>query len=189
MAVTDYKSAGTITNEPRNSKEDWINPTNAGASDNARAICDVKQYTYGDWLRCVNFGFTTEDIPSGHDVDGIEVKIERQSENSGEVEDSAIYVRIAAGQTGDNKADDTGWQTDSDEEVTRGGAADDWNWEGDDAEVRASTFGVDISAANGGFTSAREARVDHVQIRVYHSEAAPSAVLPGGMDTYRRRRV
>lgn len=168
--TTDWKSPGTCANAARGSGADWQSPSNAQDSDNNRTICDIAANTYGDWLRCTNFGFTTDDIPTGATIIGIEVQIERQAENASYIRDDAIYLRDSGGQTGDNKADTgTNWPT-SDATVTYGDSSDDWGTSISDSEVRASTFGIDISAFNTWFFfTPYEARIDHVQIRVHYS--------------------
>lgn len=187
MAVTGYKSPGTCTSEDRDGKAAWSNPSYASASEDDRAISDVGASTYSDWLRCVNFGFTTGDIPEGATITGIELSIERQAETAVNTYDSAIYLRTSAGQgTSDNKAVADLWPT-ADASATYGGDADTWNTGYDDSDIRDSTFGVDISIANNHGTQAREARIDHVQIRVYYTVAGADA-LPMAMNHYRRMR-
>jgi len=172
MAVTAYKSSGTQANVDRDAEAAWANPTNAATSDDTRAIVNVAKTTYSDWLRLTNFGFTSGDVPSGATIDGIEVSVERQSADVLDVTDSAIYLRdSAASQQGDNKASGTGWSSGGDEIVVYGGAADTWNALLDQADIVSSNFGIDISAGNSGSTN-REARIDHVKIRVYYTEAA-----------------
>ena len=169
MAVTSYKSSGTQANADRDSKAAWSNPSYASGLDDNRAIADVAKSTYSDWLRLTNFGFTGSDVPSGATIDGIEVVIQRQSENEDNVSDSAIYLRNgSAAQAGDNKATATGWPT-TDTDATYGGAADDWNASLTQADVIDTDFGIDISADNDNAISAREARVDDVKIRIYYT--------------------
>jgi hypothetical protein len=148
----------------------WSNPQFAQSSDDFRAISDVDSNGNSDWLRCTNFGFTTADIPSGATIDGIEVQIERQSEN-GDIDDSAIYLRDSVGQTGDNKASPTNWGT-FDSTATYGGASDDWNALLSDSDIRDTSFGIDISANNDNGFAYRQARVDHVLIKVYYTVAS-----------------
>lgn len=190
MAVTAYKSSGTQENVDRSSKVAWSNPSYASGDDESRAICDVGKNTYSDWLRLTNFGFTSGDVPSGATINGIEVNVNRQSEASGNISDSAIYLRNgAAAQVGDNKASGTGWQTNNDEDFVYGGATDTWNANLTQADIVDADFGIDISADNDNFISAMEARVDDVKIRIYYTEAGAGPVLPIFLNSYRRRRV
>ena len=41
MATTALKSPGTITNEDRDGKVAWADPTNAASSNDADAVCDA----------------------------------------------------------------------------------------------------------------------------------------------------
>jgi hypothetical protein len=187
MAVTDYKSPGTITNEDR-SAEDWNNPEYAASSNDSRAISDVQNTAFSDWLRCVNFGFATGDVPEGATIDGIEVAIERHAETDNDIIDSAIYLRTSAGQSGDNKAA-AGYWPETDAIATYGASDDDWNAGYDDDDIRDATFGVDISAFNDQPSQQREARIDHVQIRVYYTEAGAGGDAAVPMIHHKRRRV
>lgn len=178
MPVTGFKSPGTITNEERPGN-DFTNPGYAAASDDSRTIADVSGGgSVSDWLRCVNFGFTTGDIPDGAVITGIEVTIEDHGETTN-ISDSAIYLRTSAGQSGNNKATNT-WTT-SDYVWTYGGDGDMWGTSYDDADIRDSTFGVDISATNSHPNQAREARIDHVQVRIYYSTGATVSMNPAAM--------
>ena len=175
MAVTGWKSPGTCASVDRDGKAAWANPDNAKISDGNYAVCDAAALDYGDWLRCTNFGFTVGDVPAGSSVDGIEVSVERQAEGTvvSTIVDSALYLRDAGGQTGDNKADAvTNWPT-ADASVIYGGGGDDWNAGLDDTEVIAATFGVDLSIYNEHATQPRHGDVDHIQIRITYT--APGA--------------
>jgi len=171
MAITGWKSPGTCANVDRDGKVAWTNPDNVKVSDNTYAVCDAASMDYGDWLRCTNFGFTIADVPVGSSVDGIEVSIERQGEGAAvtDIVDSALYLRDAGGQAGDNKADAvTNWPV-NDAAVVYGGVADDWNAGLDDTEVIAATFGVDFSIYNEHATQPRHGDVDHIQIRITYT--------------------
>jgi hypothetical protein len=174
-AETGWKSPGTCVSVNRDFGDpSWSNPQFAQSSDDFRAISDVDPNGNSDWLQCTNFGFTTADIPSGALIDGIEVQIERQSENA-DIDDSAIYLRDNSGQTGDNKASFTNWGL-TDSTATYGGASDDWNADLSDNDIRDTNFGIDISANSDNGFAYREARVDHVQIKVYYTVAVSDDV-------------
>ena len=135
MAVTDYKITGTATNETRSgSSQVWSNPFLAEADDGDFTTSILKNIgEFTDWLRCVNFGFTTGDIPSGSTIDGIEMQAEEDSNDA--ATDSSIRLRITSGQVGDDKATGSDWPT-TPTLVTYGGAADDWSFGGDDGDIR-----------------------------------------------------
>ena len=175
MAVTDYKFAGTAANADRDSKVAWSNPDYAKADDTDYAICDVPKTTYGDWLRLTNFGFDTDDIPTGSTVVGIEFVISRYASILNHLHDSDIHMRDSTGQVGDNEASGTKWPT-SIGEATYGGAEDMIGTTLDEDDVLASTFGIDFSAANSGILGASTAYVDYIKVRIYYTvpETAPT---------------
>jgi len=131
FGVTDWKSPGTCISVDRDGKPLWSNPDNVKVSDSNRAICDINDNDYGDWLRCTNFGFTTSDIPSGSTIVGIEMQIERQSEDNIVecIQDDLLYLRKTSGQIGDNKASSDYWTRNADETETYGGSNDTWTTE------------------------------------------------------------
>lgn len=178
MATTDYKSPGTTANRDRDSKAAWNNTDNAKTSNDSRTECVVGKNTYGDWLKLTNFGFTASDVPSGATIDGIEMIVERQCDSLNEVTDSAIYLLdSSASQAGDNKATGDYWGFLVDEEVTYGGAADDWNASLTQSDIVSSNFGVEISANNEDNFSTSDARIDHVEIRIHYTAAAAGAAV------------
>jgi len=169
MAVTGWKFPGTTANVDRDGKALWNNTDEAKVCDNTRTWSNVAATDYNDWLRLTNFGFGVGDIPANHSIDGIEVKNEHNSGTPNSIKDSAIYLRKTAGQVGDNKAKNVHWASGgADEEITYGGAADDWNAGLAQADIIHANFGIDISAVNDdGF--ARTCSIDCVSIRVHHT--------------------
>lgn len=166
--VTAWRHPGTLANVDRDGKQAWVNPANVEVSDDIYASCDIPAGDYGDWLRCTNLEFTICDVPVGATIDGIEVKIERHGGLSG---DSALYLRDAGGQIGDNKAD-AGWWPAGDGEATYGASDDDWNAGLSDDDVRAATFGIDLSARSPNLFIGGEAFVDCVWIRIHYTAVA-----------------
>lgn len=164
--ITAWKTPGTCASADRDGKAEWTNPDNAKTSNDVRAQSGVEQSTYSDWLRCTNFGFDADDIPAGATIVGIEMKLERKAIINNYVFDSAIYLRDAGGQTGDNKITFTVW-TNADVEEIHGDSTDDWNAGLSDSDVRAITFGVDISARNTFTLSSVWCYIDCVSIRVH----------------------
>jgi len=169
--VTDWKTPGTCANVDRDGKMPWVNPDYAKISNNFCAGSSVAEEDYSDWLRCTNFGFTTDDVPNGATIVGIEVKIERKADFADFLKDSAVYLRDSVDRTGDNKATATLWP-ESDTEETHGASDDDWNAELSDADIRDSSFGVDISAYNTWDVDNISALIDCVSIRVHYTTGA-----------------
>jgi len=168
MADTGFNSPGATSNVDRGGEKSWSNPNNAQASDNNRAIVNCDKEDFSDWLRCTTFGIT---IPNGATITGIELTIERQEEATFHfINDSYIVLRKTAGQVGDNKASAAEWPW-SDGTATYGGDGQMWGTTWSEAEIESNDFGVDISIINTDNIDSFEARIDHVQIKVYYTEA------------------
>ncbi len=118
-----------------------------------------------DYLEATGLGL---DIPSGSQIDGIEVKIERSAETSTPVVRDEVAQLIApTGPIGDNKADTTtNWPT-TDTVKTYGGSTDTWGRDWTAAEINSDKFGVRLQVRT---KSLDDARVDHIQIKVYYTE-------------------
>ena len=168
--TTEWKSPGTATNIDRDGGAEWADPNNARLDDSSWSRCDPKN-DYGDWLRLTSYGFTSDDIPLGATIDGIEIKVIRKSESSATVSDSAIYLRKTAGQVGDNKASETGWSM-SEQTVYYGGAADTWNAGLVQGDIVSADFGIDLSMLNDYGGGARWGDIDVIEIRVTYTEGA-----------------
>jgi len=167
MAVTDWKAPGTCANVARPFGEsDWSNVDNAKASNDAYVSSFIVINHFTHWLRCTNFGFTTDDIPSGMSIIGIEVKIEKKANIASGVADSALYLRTSVEQKGSNKADGVTVWSNTDTEITYGASDDSWDSGLSDSDVRGSDFGIDFSAfASFSF---RAAYVDCISVRIYY---------------------
>ncbi|KPJ63742.1 hypothetical protein AMJ44_14065 [candidate division WOR-1 bacterium DG_54_3] len=169
VGITDWKSPGTCANVDRDGKSEWLDVDRVKIQDDLYAGDFFPGQEYNDWLRCTNFGFTTDDIPDGATIFGIEVEIDKYCPYaSGEISDSALYLRKAAGQVGDNKADTvTLWPTsDTDTYISYGGSNDDWNSGLVDSDIRDSGFGIDFSAFNN-MAEIMQAKIDHIRIRIH----------------------
>jgi hypothetical protein len=171
MNVTAWKSPGTCASVANNGGGAWSNPDNAKVSDDSRASVAPASEAGTAWLRCTNFGFTTDDIPAGAVVAGIEVEIERccNYDDARYAFDYAIYLRKTSGQVGDNKAKDSSqhWPLVASEAYgAYGGSADDWNANLTSADIRNADFGIDISADGEGAETT--GYIDHVRIRIYY---------------------
>jgi len=178
MATTDWKYPGTCTNEDRDGEEPWTNPSYADADDGDWTQCDIKTKSYGDWLRLVNFGFTTTDIPVGSTINGIEVEKQRQAEAGSSIHDDSLYLRKTSGQVGDNKANATVWGTGQATD-SYGGSADTWGTTWNHSEIVGnSDFGLDFSAYNKNTTTQRYGEIDYVKIRITYTEAAADGYKP-----------
>lgn len=153
----------------------WANANDAQVDDDADASDDINAGEYNGWLLLTNFGLTTDDVPVGSTIDGIELQIRRNAENATSIKDSAIYLLDGdAAPQGDNKADTvTAWPivggpTEFGEVVSYGGAADTWNAGLTDTDVIDTDFGIRISAYNSAAGYLR-AYVFIMAIKVYFS--------------------
>lgn len=166
--VTEWKSPGTVVNVDRDGKTDWSDVNNVKLQNDTHASDSIPFGTYNDWLRCTNFGFTTDDIRLPYiAVVGIEVQIDKYGGDSF-IRDSALYLLLSGVHQGDDKADTiTIWQTsDTDSYVTYGGPVDEWNSGLRPQDIRDSSFGLEFSAQNTDI-SAVNAFIDHIRVRVY----------------------
>lgn len=144
----------------------WSNPTYIYTSNNQRAIAgplSIDEYSH--WLRATNFGFT---IPDGATIDGIKAEIEKSVYDFG-MEDYSVKIVKAGTEQGTDKKDLTEWPS-TDTYFTYGGATDKWGLTWTSAQINASNFGVSISALYFEDWD-DDARVDHVRITVYYTEA------------------
>ena len=176
MAVTDYKFAGTAANVDRDSKAAWKNPDYAKADDTSYAESSTAKNTYTDWLRLTNFGFTASDIPSGSTINGIEFIISRYATEINLINDSALYL-YDDGQVGNNLASATNWTTTSPAEATYGGSTNMCGTTLTQADIIASTFGVQLSIACGP-SDMPIGIVDYIKIRVYYTAGGGATVKP-----------
>lgn len=175
MAVTDYKFAGTAANVDRGST-DWANPSNAKADDTSYSGNTVGKNTYTDWLLLTNFGFSSSDIPSGATINGIEFIICRYSAKENELIDNALYL-YDDGQVGDNLASATYWPINDPTEATYGGSSSMCGTSLTQADIVASTFGVQLSVGCV-IEDICNAYVDYIKIRVYYTEGGSATVKP-----------
>ncbi len=177
MLKTVWKLTADASSVDRDDKAAWQNPTYAQVCNDLYATALIKQETYSDWLRCVDFGFTTAYIPEGSIILGIEVKVHRKNDKADLVNDSVVRLRNSGGQVGDNKASAVYWDT-TEEEVIYGGAADDWNAGLSDSDIRAATFGVDISPYSSDPDFVSSTQIDCVLIRIHYLRALPTVITP-----------
>ena len=128
-------------------------------------------------------------MPSGATINGIEMRFKRYSEEylTTRVSDSAIYlVDSTATQQGDDYAGAGTWPATNTMSSIYGGSADTWNAGLDAADVRSSSFGVQLSAG-GAYGQDLDAYVDVVQIRITYTEDGGSAI-PAIANHYARLR-
>lgn len=147
----------------------WANPSNALASDDARATStSVEPGERTDGLDLTGFGF---DLPAGASVLGVEVAVEARGE--GETVVHSIRLLVGGSPVGDSKnssldpPEPDQW-TFSEDVYVYGADDDTWNLSLTREQVNASGFGVRVQAQlNDPETTAM---VDHVTITVHYEE-------------------
>jgi len=160
-------NTGGLTNCP------WVNPSNAGASDNAYAESGVLPgggtfSNLSDFLVATDFGFT---IPTNATIDGILVEAEVSTDTTGDV----VRFRANLKNVGGGNRDKNPYTVPgSDTYESFGGAADLWSSSAIYSGVNSSTFGVQFqlaSIAAGGDALNFPVKCDHIRITVYYTEA------------------
>ncbi len=148
--------------------QEWDDEGNAtsGSNDN-RAEVELGGWESSEYLIITDFGFS---VPNSHNVDGIEVNVERKKEG-GNIEDLSIRLTKDGENNFVGNAKDAGSWPNSDQTETYGNSGDAWGASFTPGEVNASGFGVGISAENQSGAS-KKAYVDNVTIKVYHSAGA-----------------
>lgn len=177
MAVTGWKTPSTIVSNGDGSYT-WSDPGNAASDDNNYASVVMSTASTGsDHLKATNFGFSTSDVPSGSNIDGVEARYRRYASDASRVQDYSVKLAIGGTITGDSKATGTFWGTTEEDSGTYGGSTDTWNVSGGiaDTDVRATGFGVGI-AAQKVLLADRTAYIDVIEIRVYYTESTNATI-------------
>ena len=147
----------------------WSNSANAYTSNNSYAFNDG-DYGGGDEFQdWYNYSFG---ITAGATIDGIEVSVEWKGSNAFLNTTANVALSYNGGTTyTTNKA--IGVRSTSDEIDVVGGSADDWGRSWTDTEFSDANFRVRLEA-----TSFFDAYVDHIQIKVYYTEAVGGEKTP-----------
>ena len=165
--TTAYTSPSANANFDDGGDEEWNFTGSVLSSNDEWAV--VGNAIAGESMRLdvTDFGFA---IPSGAEVVGIEVRIERNGDAL--AKDVAIRLLKAGAPIGDNKADtSTAWPLFSvagDVNADYGSASDSWGAELTANDVNDADFGVSIKVTSH---VASEGAVDHVQIKVTYRES------------------
>jgi len=111
VAVTGWKTPSTIVSNGDGSYT-WSDPGNAASDDNNYASVVMSTASTGsDHLKATNFGFSTSDVPSGSNIDGVEARYRRYASDASRVQDYSVKLAIGGTITGDSKATGTFWGT------------------------------------------------------------------------------
>ncbi len=172
---TGAKSPRTMTTVNPGGAISWIDYDYAKASDNyyASATSNSATTPFTSSLRASNFGFS---IPTGATINGILVEIERSSSNI----EAFLYtldhdVKIVDDSGNPGSTDYANFQfywPVLDAYTSYGGSTDLWgNNAWTPAKINDPDFGVIISANLIDLTGRITAKVDHIRITVYYTEA------------------
>src|ERR1051326_3168009 len=145
------------------------NPGNAAADDGSLATINLIAGGDSQQLRATNFGFS---IPTGNNIDGIQVDVKWDDSTGNSVDISAILV-VSGAEVGFSFAN--GVNQSSLAYLTYGGPTSTWGAGLTVANINDSTFGFDFGVENqGGTTGFPE--VDHIRITVYYSAPPTTAI-------------
>ena len=177
MTTAGPNSAGTVESVDRNSEGPWDNPDNAKVQNSVYAYRDITKKLFTDWLRLTNFGFS---IDADQQIDGVVVEVDWYAETI-DVDEDAIQLVLSGVQQGDDKSTgaNVGTSDDDNYNASFGGAGDGWSAGLDYADINNANFGVQISVMNDHAGQARQCRIDHVRITVYHSTPAAGGYTEG----------
>lgn len=144
----------------------WSDPSNAGASDDARATSAPDGGATTVYLKVY---FPAANIPTGSTIDGIEYAIERSKGNSRAVKDERVRaVKAGVIQSVDKADTATDW-TQTDTVITYGSPIDNWGggWVAADFDDAAQGVVIAVKATSGFIA---QPRIDHITRTVYYTE-------------------
>ena len=165
MAVTDWKSPGTVVSDDTVGTVAWSNPDNAKTQDNTNfATAEGVPFSVSEtnYLKGTNYGF---EIPSGATINGIEVRI--YAKMSGAT--ASIKKVVVIG--GEDKGDSQGLSS-TNTAYLYGGSSALWNAIWGDTDINSSNFGVKVSCEIDTMMGSTQSMVDVIQIKVYYTESA-----------------
>ena len=164
-STNQYDDPGNVT---------WSNPTNAGASDDARATVAMNSALppigVSYYLFSTDMDSSVDAIPSNATILGIQVDIERKKvAGLGNPKDLVLRLIKAGSMVGDDKASADTYPG-ADAIKTYGGAADLWGTTWTVAQVQASNFGVALACKSELGTGT--AGIDDIIVTITYSVPA-----------------
>lgn len=163
MATTAWKLPGTVV------APGWTNPNNIKVKDGNFATKSVGSGGYSGVIRGENFGFTTDDIPAGSTIDGIEAESVLLNTGTAVPNAYSLYLQLVGGtNVGNNKASSWNFPFDA-SQPTRiaGGATDKWGVNPTAAQAIASTFAVAYEFNNGDPKFGTTGNIDSFRLRFH----------------------
>ena len=183
--VTQYNSThspGTIENITGIGTTAWVNPSNAGSSDDSYAVYTDVASGGSNYLRASNFGFTlpTSDCAVAGIVYEIEYKA-NYAEGGGSGRRLTGTLRAVKGGTITGSTVSTGTLPTVEAYVSRGDQYAMWGTTFTPSEINASNFGV-VFYVTSNFGDEEIGSVDHIRTTVYFD--VDGTWSEGGGDTY-----
>lgn len=150
----------------------WTSPGSASSNADGGASANVSlgKGATSDYVKCLNFGFTTSMIPTGSTINGIILSVVRDTSASGLGNDSAVRL-VKGGVIGTtDRSTATTWPTTLTNE-DHGTSTDMWGTTWTVSDVTSSTFGAAVAATNTttGHGTTGTFNIDYMQITIYYT--------------------
>jgi len=147
--------------------EDWTTPANAYSSNDQYAILPhTGAQEYQSWE---GFGF---DIPSGSTIDGVQASVEWHYEGTGSFTDSYLKYWSASDNKWADGQTNPGW-TGTDATYYVGGSDSLWSRTPIDTDFSDANFSFHIVGKSSNSTL----HLDHLQVKVYYTEAPAGGLI------------
>lgn len=170
---TGWSNFSTFANDATVGSASWSTPSNAGAEDGTVSSINVGGPATSQYLLATGL---VSPPPSGSYIVGIEIRYKCQGQNVGvNCRDNSIRLFKAGVATGTGKSGAT-WPYKSGlggpglSFLEKGSASDLWGATFTSEEVRATGFGVGVSAVWSDFTANTEAEIDVIQCRISYTD-------------------
>lgn len=165
-------SPGTIVTDNSGNKR-WENVNDAKTSNNVRAYTVFDRYSYSDWMKCTDFGFS---IPSDTVIAGIKAEVEGYYSGEGTVTNYSQIYKAGSG-LGAEYEFGLPESLSNESYSSMGGISSFWNGSFTPSDINNSGFGVGVLSITtymerdelGDYVGVVTTYVDHVRITVYYS--------------------
>jgi hypothetical protein len=176
MAVTAWRSPGTVTEDTSVGTATFTNPGNvATVGGSVTTIAWATGTHTSSRLKCTNWGFTSAHIPSGSTIDGLEFRYQRQENGTTDnLQTTEIYHIDSSGvlQTGTNSGDVGEWPTGALATVTVGGPTNKMGYNSaTQSDVTDADFGISFRCGTIGSGTTPDGTIDSFELRIYYTEA------------------
>lgn len=179
MPDTGYIICATTANGDNGGTE-WSFISDATLDNDEEASVFLKADSLSDYLIATNFDFSS--IPQNAKIDGVQALVRKYSTSGNDIEDEYVYLVKNGSIISDceNKSvHDPDWNDGTPDNHIYGGAADTWGCSLTAADVKDSSFGLQIMAHNVNQGDQQYAKICFIKLRVYWSytgiEAGDSA--------------